>query len=73
MPKHEIIPLLIKVRSLLTQSGSLLVMVPNAQSNTGSYWAYEDFTHHTLFTAGSLYFVLRQAGFDSVEFVDPDA
>jgi SAM-dependent methyltransferase len=70
--KAEIITLLAKVRALLTGTGALFVMVPNAQSNTGAYWAYEDFTHQTLFTAGSLYFVLRQAGFESVEIVDPD-
>jgi hypothetical protein len=46
-------------------------MVPNAQSNTGAYWAYEDFTHHTLFTTGSIYYVLKSAGFDSIEFLDP--
>jgi predicted TPR repeat methyltransferase len=61
----------IKAR-LLTPDGSFYVAVPNAQSNTGSYWAYEDFTHTTLFTAGSLYFVLKSAGFESVEFLDPD-
>ena len=35
------------------------------------YWAYEDFTHTTIFTAGSLYFVLRSAGFEQVKFIDP--
>lgn len=59
-------------RDLMNPGASLVVMVPNAQSNTGCYWAYEDFTHHTLFTAGSLYFVLKSAGFESVEFLDPD-
>lgn len=53
--------------------GGLIVMVPNAQSNTGCYWAYEDFTHHTMFTSGSLYYVLRSAGFSDVEFLDVDA
>ena len=47
-------------------------MVPNAQSISGSYWHYEDFTHHTLFTSGSLYFVLRSAGFKHIEFLDID-
>jgi 2-polyprenyl-3-methyl-5-hydroxy-6-metoxy-1,4-benzoquinol methylase len=58
---------------LLAPGAALVVVVPNAQSATGCYWAYEDFTHHTLFTAGSLQFVLRSAGFRSVEFLDPEA
>jgi len=57
---------------LMKPEGSLMVMVPNAQSNTGCYWAYEDFTHNTIFTAGSLCFVLKSAGFESIEFLDPD-
>jgi SAM-dependent methyltransferase len=71
-PKEQIIPQLSRIRRLLNGSGGLIVMVPNAQSNTGCYWAYEDFTHHTLFTAGSLYYVLRASGFSKVEFLDPD-
>ena len=70
--KSLIIPTLIKVREyLLKENGVLLVTVPNAQSNTGCYWAYEDFTHTTIFTAGSIYFVLKSAGFKKVEFLDP--
>ena len=72
IPKQEIIPQLIKLRSMLAAEGELYVAVPNAQSNTGAYWAYEDFTHHTLFTAGSLFFVLKQAGFKKVQFIDPN-
>ncbi len=49
-----------------------MVSVPNAMSNTDCYWAYEDFTHTILFTAGSLYYVLRSAGFEYVEFLDVD-
>ena len=71
-PKEEVIPQLEKLRGLLKKNGALVVMVPNAQSNTGAYWAYEDFTHHLLFTSGSLYFVLRAAGFRDVEFLDID-
>ena len=71
-PKDQIIETLSKVRDLLVPSGAVIVMVPNAQSNTGAYWAYEDFTHETLFTTGSLYYVLRAAGFSTVDFLDPD-
>lgn len=71
--KPLIIPSLKLIRErLLNAEGEVLIMVPNAQSNTGCYWAYEDFTHHTLFTAGSLYFVLKSAGFESIDFLDPD-
>ena len=50
----------------------MLIAVPNAQSNTGSYWAYEDWTHTVLFTTGSLFYVLRAAGFANIEFIDID-
>lgn len=52
--------------------GGLCLQVPNAQSNTDCYWAYEDFTHNTLFTAGSLLYVLREAGFSDIKFIDVD-
>lgn len=71
-PKDEVIPQLERLKGLLSPAGALVVMVPNAQSNTGAYWAYEDFTHHLLFTSGSLYYVLRAAGFREVEFLDID-
>ena len=71
--KSRIIPTLQTIREkLLVAGGSFLVMVPNAQSNTGCYWAYEDFTHTTLFTAGSILFALKVAGFRDVQFLDPD-
>jgi len=70
--KHEIIETLRSIRTyLLKEGGRFMVMTPNAQSNTGCYWAYEDFTHTTVFTAGSLFFVLKSAGFKNVEFIDP--
>lgn len=69
--KDEIIETLRLIRSrLLRDGGHLVVMTPNAQSHTGCYWAYEDFTHTTIFTAGSLFFVLKSAGFQQVEFID---
>ncbi len=54
----------------MCENATLLVVVPNAQSNTGSYWAYEDFTHFTLFTSGSVPYVLKAAGYDKISFVD---
>lgn len=71
--KPRIIATLSDIRTqLLAADGTLCVMVPNAQSATGCYWAYEDFTHTTLFTTGSLRHVLIAAGFRSVTFLDPD-
>lgn len=72
IPKVGIVEILDRLRGLLTQDGSLFVSVPNAQSHTGCYWAYEDFTHETLFTSGSLYFVLSKAGYSDIQFVDID-
>ena len=71
--KNEIIEHLIFIKKyLLAEGGSFIVMVPNGQTNAGAYWMYEDFTHTTLFTSGSLYYVLKSAGFSTIEFLDPD-
>lgn len=70
--KKEVIGILGKIYSSLEDEGKLYITVPNAQSNTGCYWAYEDFTHHTLYTAGSLEFVLKSAGFECIVFLDVD-
>ncbi len=73
IPKPAVIETLAAIREgLLNEKGSLCVIVPNAQSETGCYWAYEDFTHQTMFTSGSLFYVLKAAGFASVRFVNPD-
>lgn len=73
LPKKEVIRLLAHIREdLLGADGMFMVRVPNAQAYTGCYWAYEDFTHETLYTAGSLQYVLRCAGYKEVQFIDPD-
>jgi len=73
IPKGDMIETLRFIRTtLLNEKGKLLISVPNAQSNTGCYWAFEDFTHTTLFTSGSLYYVLRAAGFERIGFLDTD-
>jgi len=71
IPKDQTIDTLVAIKKMLAPGGSFIVMVPNAQSNTGVYWMYEDFTHHLLFTAGSMIYVLQSAGFSSIEFLDP--
>ena len=70
--KDKTIPLLHLIHKKLSTNGKLFIVVPNAQSSVDSYWMYEDFTHDTLFTTGSLYYVLCEAGFDKIEFVDLD-
>ena len=72
IPKDKIISTLNQIKRLLSKDGQLLVCVPNAQSNTGCYWAYEDFTHNTIFTSGSLYYVLSKSGYTHIEFIDLD-
>jgi 2-polyprenyl-3-methyl-5-hydroxy-6-metoxy-1,4-benzoquinol methylase len=71
LPKEQTIEVLRSIRQMLKQGGSLVLMVPNGQAPNNSYWMWEDFTHHTLFTAGSLLYVLKSAGFEQIEFLDP--
>lgn len=73
LPKDKIIDTLSYIKNnMLNVGGQLCIIVPNAQSNTNCYWAYEDFTHNFLFTGGSLLFVLREAGFKDIRFIDVD-
>ncbi|CAN5552585.1 hypothetical protein BH10BAC5_BH10BAC5_09610 [soil metagenome] len=70
--KNKMIETLSAIRTgLMNEKSKFMVMVPNAQSYTGAYWRYEDFTHSWLFTSGSLFYVLKSAGFGHIEFVDP--
>jgi 2-polyprenyl-3-methyl-5-hydroxy-6-metoxy-1,4-benzoquinol methylase len=71
--KDKIIDTLTHIKKyLLKEGGSFVLMVPNAQSYTGAYWRYEDFTHTIMFTAGSCIYVLKAAGFSAISFIDPD-
>jgi len=73
LPKEIVIETLAAIRTyLLKDGGKLFILVPNGQSNTGAYWMYEDFTHYTLYTAGSLRYVLNAAGYETVGFINPD-
>ena len=73
LKKEDIVSTLYKIRTkLLNKNGKIFIVVPNAQSSTDCYWAYEDFTHSTLFTTGSLKYVLDASGFKNIEFVDLD-
>jgi 2-polyprenyl-3-methyl-5-hydroxy-6-metoxy-1,4-benzoquinol methylase len=70
--KNMTIAVLRAIRSMLKDNGFFYIVVPNGSSNTNCYWAYEDFTHHTLFTSGSLIYVIKAAGFSNFEFLDTD-
>jgi SAM-dependent methyltransferase len=72
IPKSGVIDVIAKLKSTLSPNGALIVAVPNAQAFTGAYWAYEDFTHETVYTSGSMYQILRAAGFNYIKFLDID-
>jgi 2-polyprenyl-3-methyl-5-hydroxy-6-metoxy-1,4-benzoquinol methylase len=68
IPQPEILPLLQAVRQALKPGGKLVVEVPNmANPLTAPYHRHHDFTHQVGFTDQSLAFVLRTAGFSSVQ------
>jgi 2-polyprenyl-3-methyl-5-hydroxy-6-metoxy-1,4-benzoquinol methylase len=71
LPKESIIPSLAAIRNMLKPKGKLILMVPNGQAPINSYWMWEDFTHHLLFTSGSIAYVLKAAGFEKITFLDP--
>lgn len=73
IPKSEVVKSLKYIyTNLLNEGGKLYIGVPNAQSSAGCYWAYEDFTHETLYTSGSISYVLKCAGFEKIDFLDKD-
>lgn len=72
--KSKIISTLVHIRMhILNENGYGIIVVPNAQSITGVYWAYEDFTHSVLFTSGSLRYVSHAAGFKEAFLIDKDS
>lgn len=73
LDKDKVIETLSSIKDMLTDDGILFIVVPNGQSNTGCYWAYEDFTHTMLYTAGSLMYVTKAAGFKKLDFIDVDS
>jgi SAM-dependent methyltransferase len=71
LKKEEVIPILKLIyENKLNDNGKLFIATPNAQSLIGSYWRYEDWTHETIFTSGSLYYVLYMTGFRNIKFLD---
>lgn len=71
LKKEEIINTLSIIKNrLLKKGGTLYIATPNAQSPVGCYWSFEDFTHQTIFTSGSITYVLKAAGFNEILFLD---
>jgi SAM-dependent methyltransferase len=71
IPKDYITDTLKAIRSMLKPNGKFILMVPNGQAPINSYWMWEDFTHHLLFTTGSISYALKAAGFRKITFLDP--
>jgi SAM-dependent methyltransferase len=63
--------LLKAARVALSDQGRVLLQVPNASSPMAAHRLYDDWTHRCSFTDRSLDFLLRNAGYDVVEFVRP--
>jgi SAM-dependent methyltransferase len=61
------IPLLRSIFRSLRPDGRVIVQVPNANAILASRWRYNDPTHYCSFTEHSLYFVLRNAGFENIQ------
>lgn len=55
------------INNALRPDGKVFVTVPNANSIIASRWRYIDYTHNSSFTEHSLYFVLKNAGFEKIK------
>jgi 2-polyprenyl-3-methyl-5-hydroxy-6-metoxy-1,4-benzoquinol methylase len=68
--EHVPVPLQIDfmraVRTALRPGGKVLLTVPNANAILFGRWRYNDYTHFSSFTEHSIYFVLKNAGFETV-------
>ena len=67
VPVSEQIPLLRAIYGSLAPDGRLIVQLPNANAILSARWRYNDFTHYSSFTENSLYYVLRNAGFNDIK------
>ena len=54
------------LHTVLRPGGKVIITVPNANAILNARWRYIDYTHHSSFTEHSLFFVLRNAGFESI-------
>ncbi len=69
--KRELVFHLGKLKRMLRPGGFIIVSVPQMSGFTSLFTMFNDFTHNTLFTERSLKYILRAAGFSSVELVSP--
>ena len=67
VPVAAQIGLLRAIRQALRADGRLILTVPNANSPLAARWRYIDFTHCASFTEHSLFFVLSNAGFGTIQ------
>jgi len=63
----ELLPILDAVSGALTESGKLIISVPNAACITALMTLYGDLTHRRLFTEGSIHQLLSSAGFENIQ------
>jgi SAM-dependent methyltransferase len=55
------------VHGTLKPGGKLFLTVPNANAILSNRWLHIDFTHYSSFTEHSLFFVLKNSGFTSIQ------
>jgi 2-polyprenyl-3-methyl-5-hydroxy-6-metoxy-1,4-benzoquinol methylase len=60
------IDLMRAVYAALAPGGKVVLTVPNANAILFGRWRYNDYTHFSSFTEHSLYFVLKNAGFENI-------
>ena len=66
LPVPRQIDLLKALYFSLIPGGRVLLTVPNANAILAARWRYIDFTHFSSFTEHTMYFVLKNAGFDNL-------
>lgn len=69
--KEKIIPLLKTIKTALNPEGKLICYVPNMENPFTTYTRYHDFTHTIGFTQNSLRMVLKYAGLENIEILEP--
>ena len=67
IPINDQISFLNAIYQCLRPRGKLVLTTPNANAILANRYRYNDFTHHSSFTEHSLYFILKNGGFDKVE------
>ena len=63
---YEGVDLLLKLKALLTETGRIVVRIPNMSSPWGLQYQFHDLTHKALYTPGSLRQLALAAGMDCI-------